>query len=275
MALPKLTAELYLLYEKEEYEKCQSIMPLVKLELIKNNLLVPNASNTANGDQLSDLKIAQRILEIGALSALLSHQHAGFENNYAQLRSFYACPALHPDPELDTETTKVISLYLLYLLSQGQVANFHVELEVLYNSKHYDTDPDKYLSFPISLERHLMEGNYIKVWRLLKDELALPCKEYGHFIDTLVNALRYEIARSLEKTYTHMPVSNCKSLLYYPQEQLDALFETNLRSELNVDSWRIEKNVVYFGKSEGDAYFDGTTTIVNVLSYAEQLESIV
>lgn len=275
MALPKLTTELYLLYEKEDYERCQSIMPLVKLELIKNNLLVPDASNTGSDDQLADLKIAQRILEIGALSALLSHQHAGFENNYAQLRSFYACPALHPDPELDSETTKVISLYLLYLLSQGLVASFHVEFEVLYNSKHYNTDSDKYLGFPISLERHLMEGNYIKVWRLLKDELALPCKEYSYFIPTLVNALRSEIARSLEKTYTHVPVSNCKSLLYFPQEQLDALFEAQLRDELNVDFWRIENNVVYFGNTENDAYVDGKTTIRNVLSYAEQLESIV
>lgn len=275
MALPRLTSELYLLYDSEKFEQCQKIMPLIKAELIKNNLLVPALPQSTSADQLNDWRIAQRILEIGALSALLSHDHMGFENHYAQLGPFYSNPTLHPALELNSETTKVISLYLLYLLSQGQIARFHTELEVLFYSSRYDIDSDKFLSFPISLERYLMEGNYIKVWHLLNQDSHLPCKEFSHFIATLVTALRHEIARSLEKTYLHIPVSNCKSLLYFPQEQLDAQFQTQLRDELQVDSWTVRDGVVTFVKCDEASNAPGLVVIENVLNYAEQLESIV
>lgn len=277
MSLQKLTAELYQLFEKEDYAQCQRLLPPVKIELIKHNLLVPLPSNSSTNNQLNDLKIAERILEIGLLSSLLVNNHQGFENYFAQLRPFYAHPKLHGQKEINTDATKIISLYLLYLLSQGSISKFHIELENIYSCSQYDVDKDVFLQFPINLEKNLMEGNYIKIWKLLKQELALPCKEYTHFIDTLINALRFEIARSLEKTYESLPINNCKSLLYYPQEQSDAVFESLLKEELEVDNWDFKDGKVTFGASgsEKNSVSDNSALVTNVLSYAEQLESIV
>lgn len=273
MSLQKLTAELYQLFEQENYAQCQSLLVPVKIELIKHNLLVPTVSNTSTNDQLNDLKIAQRILEIGTLSSLLSNNYTSFENYVAQLKPFYATRQLNSSG-VNSDNSKIIALYLLYLLSQGLISKFHVELEIIYSSDSYDTDADKFLQFPINLERNLMEGNYIKIWKLLREEKNLPCKEFGHFIDTLINALRFEIARSLEKTYESIPISNAKNLLYFPQEQSDVEFERVLREELDVANWIVKDGVIVFAEGEQQVA-SGEGVIANVLKYAEQIESIV
>ena len=85
MSLQKLTAEIYSVYDKQDYQKCQQLLAPIKIELIKHNLLVPLDSNTQTEDQVNDLKIAQRILEIGALSSLLTNNYSGFESYFALL----------------------------------------------------------------------------------------------------------------------------------------------------------------------------------------------
>ncbi|KHC53958.1 26S proteasome regulatory subunit N12 [Candida albicans P60002] len=277
MSLQKLTAEIYSLFGKRDYQGCQQLLAPIKLELVKHDLLVPLPSNTTDKNQINDLRIAQRILEIGALSSLLTNNYSGFENYFAQLRPFYSNPKLHnlQKVHINTDITKIISLYLLYLLSQGLISKFHVELEVIYNSSQYDAQQDKYLQFPINLESNLMEGNYIKIWKLLKEEKNLPCQEYTHFVDTLINALRFEIAKSLEKTYDSIPISNCKNLLYLPQELSDANFEKTLKETYQVDNWKFEDGVIYFTKNENETNVDNQSVIKNLLGYAEQIESIV
>ncbi|ABN66500.2 predicted protein [Scheffersomyces stipitis CBS 6054] len=277
MSLQKLTAELYSSFERGDYSQCQNILPPIKIELIKHNLLVPVASNSQTKDQVNDLKIAQRILEIGALSSLLSNNYQSFENFVAQLKPFYANIQLHPSSKkhANSDATKIKSLYLLYLLSQGLISKFHTELEVIYNSNHDDIENDKYLQFPINLERNLMEGNYNKIWKLLKEDKNLPCQEFAHFIDTLIQALRFEIAKSIEKTYESIPINNCKNLLYFPQEQSDAVFEKELSEELEVENWKFENGIIYFDKNETVLNADNSNVIHNVLNYAEQIDSII
>lgn len=279
MALQKLTAELYQLYEQSDFEKCQKVLTPIKLELVKHNLLLPTAANSDTSDKINDLKIAERILEIGALSSLLGNNYQGFENYVAQLRPFYSNTRIHVKPEKNTDQTKIISLYLLYLLSQGLISKFHVELELIYNSKQYNVEQDDYLLFPINLEKHLMEGNYIKIWKVLKSDTNLPCMEYSHFLDTLVNALRFEIAKSLEQTYETIPISNCKGLLYYPQEQSDATFESIIKGDLKMSGWVFHDGVITFkNRDESETDVSNPTSaslITNVLSYAERIESIV
>lgn len=277
MALPKLAGELYQLFDQERYEECQQLLPPIKIELIKHNLLVPLPSNSDTADQLNDLKIAERILEIGALSSLLTHNYQSFENFFASLRPFYSSPKSHGKNETNTDSTKITSLYLLYLLSQGLISKFHVELETIYNSRQFNVEKDDYLQFPINLERNLMEGNYIKIWKLLQNDSSLPCKEYIHFTETLIKTLRYEIAKSIEKTNDSIPISNCKTLLYFPQEQSDLAFEEVLKRELEVENWEFRSGIIYFNnlRAQDSTSADNSAIIRNVLNYAEQIESIV
>lgn len=274
MSLQSITKELYSCFESKDYEKCQKLLVPVKLELIKHNLLIPKNPNSK--DQINDLKITENILEIGALSSLLLNNYDIFDNYYSQLKPFYSSTTLHLKKEIDTTSTKIISLYLLYLLSRGLVSKFHVEIEHLSYFQHFDLDNDKYFQFPITFEKHLMEGNYIKIWNLLNEGNNLPCEEFKVFIDTLVNALRYEIAKSLEKTYNSIPISNCKNLLYYPQEENDMLFEESLREDLGMD-WNFENGQIIFNNLDysDDLKLDNSSIVKNVLNYADQIESII
>lgn len=275
MALPKLAGELYQLFDHQNYADCQRLLPAVKVELVKHNLLVPLPSNTETADQVNDVKIAERILEIGALLLLLAGNDGGFENYYALLRPFYASHKLH-QRESNSDATKITALYLLYLLAQGSILRFHVELEAIYNSPQISVDKDKYLAYPIELERNLMEGNYIKIWKLLQNDAALPCAECRHFADSLVAMLRAEIAKSLEKTNDSIAISNCKTLLYFPQEQPDLTFEEVLREHVDLAAWTFRDGRIYFNSAnQSDTTLDNSAIISNVLNYADQIESIV
>lgn len=276
MALPKLAEELYALFESENYSRCQQLLPPIKIELISHSLLVPLPSNTQTTDQVNDLRIAERIFEIGALLSLLTSDYQNFENYFASLRPFYSSPKLHTQREANSDYTKILSLYLIYLLSQGHISKFHVELESILNSPFVNVENDTHLRYPIDLERNLMEGNYIKIWNVLKNRDSLACSEYAHFTDSLVVTLRHEIARSLEKTNDSIPISNCKTLLYYPQEQPDQTFEDVLKLELDVTDWVFRDGYVYFESEAAPASVaDNVAIINNVLYYAEQIESIV
>ena len=57
MSLQKLTAEIYALFDKGDYESSQQLLAPIKIELIKHNLLVPLPSNTVTKDQINDLKL--------------------------------------------------------------------------------------------------------------------------------------------------------------------------------------------------------------------------
>lgn len=276
MALPKLAGELYQLFEQQKYEECQRLLTPIKIELIKHNLFVPTTANSSTADQVNDLKIAERILEIGALSSLFTNNDQGFENYYASLRPFYASTAVHQQKVTNTDATKVTSLYLIYLLSQGLISRFHVELESIFHSPQVNVEQDKYLQYPINLERHLMEGNYIKIWKLLQNNDLLPCPESKHFTESLINTLRFEIAKSIEKTNDSIPISNCKALLYFPQEQSDLAFEQVLKEQLDVADWEFRNGEIYFnGSTQKDATLDNNAIVTNVLNYADQIESIV
>lgn len=275
MSLQALTTELYKSFDGEDYDKCQKILVPIKIELIKHNLLVPIYNNTKTEEQINDLKITQKILEIGALSSLLLNEYEGFENYFSQLKPFYTNSKIHAKKEHNTNCTKIISLNLIYLLSQGLISKFHIELENLSYYQQFDIENDKYLQFPINLEKSLMEGNYIKIWKLLNNEDNLPCQEFKIFIDTLMNALRFEIAKSLEKSYTSIPINNCKNLLYIPQEESDSNFK-QLINELQMN-WTFENGYVYFNSDDNDEMnVDNSNKIISdVLHYADQIESII
>lgn len=277
MSLQALTGELYELFKNKDHEQCKGVMSPIKVELIKHGLLVPLEHNTQTKEQLNDLKIAERILEIGALASLLTNDYEGFENYFSQLRPFYSNLKLHTKLEVNTDTTKIISLNLLYLLAQGLVSRFYMELEAIYNSKQYDIEKDSYLLFPIYLERNLMEGNYNKIWKLLNEsDNQLPCIEYKHFHETLISALRLEIAKSIQTTYESLPVRNCKSLLYLPQEQSDYVFEQYCKEHLEAEDWNFKDGVIYFTTSNLELnVYEPLNVVQSLVGFAEQMESII
>jgi len=84
-----------------------------------------------------------------------------------------------------SERAKITGLYLLLLLTKGDYAGFHTELEGLelrtgFDGKGGDVEGDRYLSYPVKLERWLMEGSYDQVWKAMASR-EVPSEEYGVF----------------------------------------------------------------------------------------------
>lgn len=273
MSLETLTKQLTTHFNSQDYETCAKTLPAIKVELVKNGLLIPYAGTTVNPN---DLLIARSILEIGALTSINLLDYAQFENYISQLKSFYQLSHL----ETSKNESKIISLFLLLLLSQGDLASFHIELEYFQNRNLTtdDLEKDQYLSIPINLEKWLIDGDYYKIYDFLsQDHNKFPCNEFKLFKNNLVDAVRLEVWENLQKSYDSLPVSNCKLLLFMSNLS-DGSFKEKVSEVFGDSGYVVEKGIVYF-KNESLVNSaeenDEKKIVKDLLTYAMEMENIV
>lgn len=160
------------------YAEASGLLSKAKLALLQAGALTPAATTPPRL-----LPLARAVYEQGALASIRARIPDAFTRYVAQLQPFYELPAdqLTPDPET---RNKVTGLYLLLLLTQGRYAEFHSELESLGTREGADgpdrIESDKFLGYPVKLERWLMEGSYDRVWKAMKKG-EVPSEEYGAF----------------------------------------------------------------------------------------------
>ncbi|KAG6078648.1 hypothetical protein E4U30_003555 [Claviceps sp. LM220 group G6] len=253
------------------YPEANALLSKAKLALLKLNALTPSSTSSP---QL--LAFARETYEQGALFAIRARNPDGFTRYVQQLQPFYELPSsiLLPDVQ---ERNKVTGLGLLLLLTQGRYAEFHTELESLANrdgcGNAGDVEGDRYLGYPIRLERWLMEGSYDRVWRAMKSS-EVPCDEYGVFSEILKNQIRSEIASSSERAYSSLPIGSTKSLLFLESEGDVVQFAKHR-------GWGVRDGHIYFPDTadEGEGHHqskDHSQLIIqNTLGYARELETIV
>lgn len=263
-SLIALTKSLNTAFTSGDYESCQKLLTPLRIELIKARLLVPDFSKTeTSNDYLNDLNVTKRILEIGALCNVNRRDFESFENYFSQLRVFYFSPK--PSLSESENKSKLISLYLLILLSQGDVTKFHSELEFL-GKRIPNLEEDVFLSYPIKVEKWLMEGSYQRAWNLLNNESKVP--EFNIFSETLMDAIREEIGHNTELAYKKLPLFNVKALLFFKSEKDTEQFALE-------KGWSVSSGCVYFTKEEPTEYEQQTSIVEKTLDYAISLESII
>lgn len=156
------------------YTETTSLLSRAKLLLLQLNALTPSPSTAP---QL--LTLARTTYEQGALASIRAKDPAAFTRYMSQLRPFYELT-----PQGGDERNKITGLHLLLLLTQGLYGEFHSELEALAmraeDGTGVDVEGDRYLGYPIRLERWLMEGSYDRVWKAMKKG-EVPCEEFGVF----------------------------------------------------------------------------------------------
>lgn len=173
------------------YTDSSSLLSKAKLLLLQLNALTPTAPGSASNPSLFSL--ARQVYEQGALASIRAKNPDAFLRYVSQLQGFYELEGTVgtgsgagrgvPGPDANREEkNKVTGLYLLLLLTQGQYAEFHSELEALSTrlGGAAELEADRYLGYPIKLERWLMEGSYDRVWKAMKKG-EVPCEEYGVF----------------------------------------------------------------------------------------------
>ncbi|KAJ0384178.1 hypothetical protein COL922a_008941 [Colletotrichum nupharicola] len=255
------------------FAESSALISKAKLQLLQLNALTPSAKSSSDL-----LALARETYELGALASIRAKNPDAFTRYVQQLQPFYELPSnlLQPNPP---EQNKVTGLYLLLLLTQGRYAEFHSELESLANREgggdSSAVEGDRYLGYPIRLERWLMEGSYDRVWNALKSR-DVPSEEYAVFSEILTFQIRSEIASSSERAYPSLPISSAKSLLF-----LDS--EGDVISFAQQRGWILKDGQIRFpDTAEATAAEDGThdkemsqMVIENTLGYARDLETIV
>ena len=156
------------------YPEATSLLSRAKLLLLQLNALTPSASTPP-----ALLTLARTTYEQGALASIRAKNPPAFTRYVTQLRPFYELQGQEAAGE--GEQNKVTGLYLLLLLTQGLYGEFHSELEVLSATRGLgEVEGDRYLGYPIRLERWLMEGSYDRMWKAMKKG-EVPCEEFGVF----------------------------------------------------------------------------------------------
>lgn len=211
-----------------------------------------------------ELFIARDALEKGALWSVEMKNQNGFERYYLQLRCYY----FDYDQLLPTSVYKlqIIGLYLLNLLSQNRLAEFHTELELL--------SPEQlqsiYIKHPTSLEQFVMEGSYNKIF-LSKGNV--PASNYNYFIDILIDTVREEIASCFEKAYHSLPVNEAAKMLMIESASELRVFATK-RGWSSDEYGKYVLNTPNGDKQEFN-FVGNTKLIKQSLSYVRELEKIV
>lgn len=174
MADRELTDILRKLKSTRDYPTTTQLLSSAKLRLLKLSALTPTANTPA-----PLLATARDVFETGALASILAKDSSSFTRYVSQLQPFYDLPSsvLSSDK---SERAKITGLYLLLLLTKGDYAGFHTELEGLETGLGVDVEADRFLSYPVKLERWLMEGSYDRVWKAMASR-EVPSEEYGVF----------------------------------------------------------------------------------------------
>ncbi|KAG9230512.1 SAC3/GANP/Nin1/mts3/eIF-3 p25 family-domain-containing protein [Amylocarpus encephaloides] len=252
------------------YPDATKLLSTAKLTLLKLKALTPQPNTPAQ-----ILLLAREVFETGALTSIRAKDTESFTRYVHQLTPFYELPAERL-PGTKSERSKVTGLYLLLLLTQGNYAGFHTELEGLEIrlGNNGELGDDKYLLYPIQLERWLMEGSYDLVWQSTTEE-KVPCEEYGIFSEILTITIRNEIASCSETAYPSLPISSTKNLLFLESEGAVIQFAQSR-------GWLIRDGRIYFpnqnlksGAEAGNEKELSQLAIENTLGYARELETIV
>jgi len=155
------------------YDACQPLLSRAKHQLLQLQALIPNERIPARV-----LKLARDTLELGALVSIRLKDAESFTRYFQQLQPFYSIPE-QVLPRTSNNASKITGLYLLLLLSSGDYAGFHTQLERLAMGG-VKLEDDECIQYPIRLEQALMEGSYDRVWSRTMGE-AVPSEEFKVF----------------------------------------------------------------------------------------------
>ncbi|KAL9127982.1 MAG: hypothetical protein Q9217_003243 [Psora testacea] len=269
-------------------EKISSLLSTAKRQLLQLDALLPTSSTSPE-----ILHLARETLETGALLSIRLQNPNAFTRYFQQLAPFYELPASSYRPQGEGQRSKVTGLYLLLLLTKGDYAEFHTVLEGLetemgaeQGQRNNGLEADRFIGYPVKLERWLMEGSYDRVWKAVGREGG-PSEEFGVFSEAShaphmtipkpygADDNNAEIASCSEKAYPSLPIPNAKNLLFLDSEGAVVNFAQSR-------GWVVKDGRIWFplqqgeeGRTEKEILVASEQVIENTIGYARELETIV
>ena len=218
----------------------------------------------------SAVQETQELLAIREAYELALQGYIKVQDNVGIQQSFDVLKALYMDPALPPSDSKwgVMGLYLTYLLSLNQIEEFHTDLELI----PYENRAHPSIKFSIELEQYFMEGNYKQV--LAAKEKA-PAAEFGFFVARILDAIRLEVAASIETSYKSLSVASALQMLKLNSgQELQAFLQS--KESGKEYQWSIEGEWISIQSSAQDTKeIPKWELISQAVNYAIELERIV
>lgn len=231
-------------------EEAKTLLNQVKLALLTQPL------------DVQELSQAVAALEIGVLLAVQAEDLDLFGRTVALIQPYY-----YKDDKTRIVSTPrrllVIGLYLMHLLVENRLSEFHSELELL--TEEEASNP--FISFPVGLERQLMVGIYDEILAV-----TAPDASYQIFLDLTVQTVRDAIADCMEVSYKSLTTKQAAEIMKFDstQELLEYVQESR-------DDWILQGDILTFQPvaSSGAQDIPSMEWIEQSLTYATEMERIV
>lgn len=217
-------------------------------------------STTAPAVVITDVQYAAA-LECGVLLAVVAEDLDVFARHMQQLQPLYAV--------LDTpRKNHVTGLNLMALLVTASSSEFHSELELLKEQQ----QSDKFIQFPIAVERKLMVGIYDEIL-----SMTLPDQSYQFFMNQLVSTVRDAIADCMEVSYATLTLQQAAEIMKFDPTEIQDLKDY---IETAREDWIVEGEVITFQPAASGAAVTAQDIpsqqwIQQSLTYATEMERIV
>ena len=117
-----------------------------------------------------------------------------------------------------------------------------------------------------------MEGSYGKI---LNSQQNVPLVAYHFFIDKFVDAIRYELARSAERSYESLRIADMNNMFMIDNnnELRQFIEQNNLKDGIE---WRVVNDRVVFGREKREVNEIPSMQMINLsLDYATELNRII
>jgi len=203
--------------------------------------------------------LARQILEYATLLSLKLGDVTAFERSITQLKTYYSDygPHLPASPH----RYPILGVYLLHLLAENRIGEFHTELELIQDHN------NRYIKFPVQLEQYKMEGRYNKVWGAGD---SIPVNYYEPFVGKLMQTARHDIGNSLETSYERLTLDDSRKLLMFGDDI--AGFQKFVQER----AWRVSDKYINFTPEEQlKPELGAIQLITQSLKYAHELERII
>lgn len=242
------------------HAECKKIFSQLKLLLVKFKTIPPFPEENLPTIR-KHLGFARETYELGAFLSVEQKDESSFERYVEYLKTYYND---YKDLLMESHWKwPILGLHLMALLAQNRIAEFHTELELVpFEHQH----KQHYISFPVELERWLMEGSYNKV---LSATSNVPLPVFRFFMDKLMVTVREKMASCIERAYETFPIDQAAQLLGIEEKSEEF---TNYCKDRK---WEV-KDEISFNQGKNEILdIPAHSTIRQSLLYASELERIV
>ena len=182
---------------KEEKSK---LLKALKLSCIQLTTLPPSDLEPKE----EEYEIAREVCELEMDFALEQQNEKLFELSYLRVKQFYFDFDGKVIKKRSDKFLYYVGLYLLHLLSNNRTSDFSTAIELI----DLQDLNNQYIKISRNIEQCIMEGNYRQL-----AELKNTDKYYNYYLGKFDNAIRFQIARSAEKSYDSLKISDAVNLL--------------------------------------------------------------